>query len=112
MCACVGARLDTGDGRLQATSASGNSIAVVNMGFKTGVTSWEFRLDKDVANDECTCFGAVEKPLVNFNYDSTTAFMYRGYNGAMYGPGKGTGSNSKVRTGGSWWECCEGAQGW
>ena len=71
-------------------------MAIVNMGFSTGVTMWELRLEKDVATDECTCFGAVVKPLANFGYDSTTAFMYRGYNGVIYGPGKGTGSNSKV----------------
>ncbi len=37
------------------------------------------------------------KPLANFNYDSTTSYMYRGYNGAMYGPGKALGKKAKVR---------------
>jgi hypothetical protein len=80
----------------QVTSSGGNSIAVLNMGFNSGITKWQLQVDKDVANDECTCFGAVVKPLANFNYDSTTSFMYRGYNGALYGSGKTMGDKAKV----------------
>ncbi len=67
------------------------------MGFGTGVTKWEFRVDADTSGDECSCFGAVVKPLASFNYDSTTSFMYRGYNGQMYGPGKVSAPKTKVR---------------
>ena len=84
-------------GDLQATSSDGaNSMAVLNIGFSKGVATWEFRLDEDSRGGECTCFGAVTKPLVDFNYSSSSSFMYRCYNGQLYGRGSAS-NKEKVR---------------
>ena len=70
----------------QATSTEGNnSMAILNVGVSKGQATWEFTLDEDSQGGECTCFGAVSKPLVDFNYNSASAFMYRCYNGQLYG---------------------------
>ena len=62
-----------------------------------GVTTWEFRLDQDSNGGECTCFGAAMKPISDFSYTSNAAFMYRCYNGQLYGRGKAPENKAKVR---------------
>ena len=72
-------------------------MAVLNVGFSEGVATWEFRLDNDERDDEATCFGAVTKPLVDFNYDtSSSSFMYRCFNGELCGRGHVSSSKEKV----------------
>jgi hypothetical protein len=61
-----------------------------------GVTTWEFRLDHDSNGGECTCFGAATKPITEFSYTSSSAYMYRCYNGQLYGKGKASENKSKV----------------
>jgi hypothetical protein len=82
----------------QVSSVDGsNSMAVLNRGFSTGLTRWEFRLDEDSRSGECTCFGAVTRPLTDFSYNSSAAYMYRCYNGQLYGKNSASGNKAKVR---------------
>ena len=91
----------------QATSTEGNnSMAILNVGVSKGQATWEFTLDEDSQGGECTCFGAVSKPLVDFNYNSASAFMYRCYNGQLYGRNSAS-NKEKVRSrGAAVRECC------
>ncbi len=43
-----------------------------------GKGAWEFKLDEDSANQECTCMGIGIKPVSRSNYDgSRELWMYR-----------------------------------
>ena len=86
----------TNERRTAHSRTGSSSMAVLSRGFGGGAgphagrVVWEFRLVKDALNGECTCFGAVTKPITdrNFNYSSPHAWMYRAYNGALYGSGE------------------------
>jgi len=71
-------------GNATVTSKSGSrTMAVGARGFTTQ-SYWEFRLDADVAANECTCFGAVTKPISSFDYaNEECAMMLRAYNGQL-----------------------------
>ena len=47
-----------------------NTMAVCNMGFSVGKSTWVFRLDRDSNGGECSCFGAVVKPVADKGYTS------------------------------------------
>jgi len=71
------------DSRTVTSKASGRSMAVAAVGYDRR-SYWEFRLDRDVASNECACFGATEKPITSRDYDSETcAWMYRAYNAQL-----------------------------
>ena len=65
-----------------------NVLAVLNMGFSEGRWRWTFRLDVDLPGSECTNFGATTKPITSFSYTDPHSFMYRAFNGSLYGRGK------------------------
>ena len=73
---------------------------MLDKGFSEGQASWEFKLEQDQVNDECTCFGAAIRPISNDSYEySHEMWMLRGYNGALY-HGKSIGKTiSKVHKG-------------
>jgi hypothetical protein len=76
------------DGRTATSCTSGNAMAVVGRGFASGRAHWAFRLDRDVVNQECVCFGAVAPPLgADRGYTAPGAYLLRAYNGQLYGPG-------------------------
>lgn len=65
-------------GKTVMSSVSGNTLAVMRCGFSTGVHSFEFHLDEDSRNDECSCFGVTTKPISKHSYDADTCRMIRG----------------------------------
>jgi hypothetical protein len=62
-----------------------------------GIGAWEFVLVEDSSGGECTCFGAVTAPVTDFNYNNPNAYMYRAYNGQLYGKSIVGSSRTKVR---------------
>ena len=64
-----------------------HSHALADVGFSgSGRYAWEMRLEQDKLNDEMTCVGAALRPVTNSNYErSEELWMYRAYNGNLYG---------------------------
>ena len=77
------------NGTLYSSIHSSNTCGVVNIGFdKTMRAAWEFRLEADSVNDECSVFGAARMPITSRCYStSTDLWMRRAYNGYMYAQG-------------------------
>lgn len=86
------------------SSGYDNSYAVANVGpFSEGTASWTFKLDEDTTS-QCSCFGAVIKPVSSANYEySDSMYMYRAFNGHCYSKGSctryGSGDADKVKKG-------------
>jgi hypothetical protein len=74
---------------------SSNTCALVNFRFTSAQRgAWEFLLDQDSLNDECSVFGAARQPLRSRCYSSSNdLWMRRSYNGYMYCQGSTTGNN-------------------
>lgn len=74
----------TGDGRT-VESQDGSSAAMVNLGFNRGIVEWQFRMDRDVENDEYALFGAGLSPLTSANYEGNpNVWVVRSYTGNTY----------------------------
>jgi hypothetical protein len=88
-------------GRLFRSTSSSNQHALANVGFKTGKAAWEFRLENDSSNDECSALGAAVKPILSSSYESCpNMWMRRSYNGQLYhGTSSGYAAMSKVHPG-------------
>ncbi|CAM9325476.1 unnamed protein product, partial [Phaeothamnion confervicola] len=72
-------------GRLFRSTASSNQHCLVNVGFRSGRAAWEFRLESDSLNDECSALGAAVKPVNSSSYESCpNMWMKRSYNGQLY----------------------------
>lgn len=88
------------DGNMTVKStASGKSLAVINKGFNSGRVVFSFRVDVDDMNDEASVFGVTEKPITSFEYTAPHCYMYRAYNGNLYGAGKTPGTKAKIHPG-------------
>lgn len=85
--------------RTVASTASGDTLAVSTHGFSTGMWTWDVRIDQDARDDECTAIGAVTKPIAAHKYQAASSFMYRAYNGVLYGAGSVSGSKEKAHEG-------------
>ena len=78
----------TGGGATIVTTAGGRHFALAARGLTTGsgVHSWAFRLDRDVAGDECVCFGFALRPVRVADYEAShDLFVVRAYNAHVYG---------------------------
>lgn len=64
-----------------------NTLAVLDCCFSSGKAVWTFRLEEDSNGGECTCFGALTKPITVMSYNAANCWMYRCYNGQLYGTG-------------------------
>lgn len=99
----VKAAFDDGDssytlsdnGSLYTSAHSSNTCAIVNYRFSKGQKgAWEFKLENDSLNDECSVFGAARMPLSSRCYTSSPdLWMRRSYNGYMYCLGQTTGNS-------------------
>lgn len=58
-------------------STGGNAVAVLDHGFSEGVIEYDFKLVEDSRGGECTCFGALTKPITSTSYNSSNNLMYR-----------------------------------
>ena len=66
----------------------GNEYAALDVPFSHGKGAWEFKLEHDTPNGECSCFGLVTLPVTSTNYEhSSSMWMYRCYNGNLYAKG-------------------------
>lgn len=75
-----------------------NGRAIVNVPISSGKWSWEFVLEQDSMDGECTCFGAMMQPFTD-TYNTPSSWMVRAYNGKLY-HGKGDkGTISKIHEG-------------
>eukprot|EP01041_Mallomonas_annulata_P000974 gene974-1892_t len=81
-------------GLLYTAVHSSNTCALVSTGFSNPMrAAWEFLLESDTANDECSVFGAAQMPLSSRCYSSSPdLWMRRAYNGYMYSRGRTTGN--------------------
>ena len=77
------------NGTLYTSVHSSNTCGIVNIGFdRTMKAAWEFCLESDSINDECSVFGAAKMPVVSRCYSSSPdLWMRRAYNGYMYAQG-------------------------
>lgn len=94
------------------TSQRDYSLAVCDTGFDAGVSEWSFKLVHDVNTDQGTCFGAVEKPIAGWRYDSSTTWVVAAFSGVLYGTGKVGTNRTRVCTGDTvkiTWDAGEGA---
>ena len=83
------------DGLVYSSVQSSNTCATVSVGFSSPTrAAWEFRLEIDTVNDECSVFGAAQTPIHSRCYSSSPdLWMRRSYNGYMYARGRTTGHN-------------------
>lgn len=81
-------------------SSQGTGWAALTYGpLTSGKAAWEMRLDEDTTS-QCSCFGAVQKPVTNTNYEySPDMWMYRSYNGRHYQNGSGQESTRRIYKG-------------
>lgn len=88
-------------GKLFRSTSSSNQHALVGVGFRTGKAAWEFKLESDSSNDECSALGAAVKPVLSSSYESCpNMWMRRSYNGQLYhGTSSGYSAMSKVHPG-------------
>jgi hypothetical protein len=57
------------------------ALAVHGLSSASGAHEWAFRLDRDVAGDECVCFGFALRPVRVADYEnSPSLFVVRAYN--------------------------------
>jgi hypothetical protein len=80
----------TDSGALYTSVQSTNTCAISNIGFSGDVkAAWEFVLEGDSSNDECSVFGAARVPVSNRCYSSSPdLWMLRAYNGYLYAGGR------------------------
>ncbi len=87
------------NGTMYTSAHSNNTCGIVNTPFgKNSRAAWEFQLESDTLNDECSVFGAARLPespsSLNRCYStSPDLWMRRAYNGYMYVQGRTTGNN-------------------
>ena len=72
------------DGKVVKNPSIGNGNAVTNVGFSKGKVFWEMQLVTDSRNGECSCFGAVFKPVTSTAYQHDSHMFYRCYNAQLY----------------------------
>lgn len=72
------------EGKLVKNPSTGNGNAVANVGFSKGKVFWEMQLVTDSRNGECSCFGAVFKPVTSTAYQHNNHMFYRSYNAQLY----------------------------
>jgi hypothetical protein len=73
------------NGQVMRSTASSNQYCAVNIGFRSGRAAWEFKLESDSVNDECSALGAATKPISVASYDSSPSmWVRRSYNGQLY----------------------------
>ena len=90
-----------GEGRLVRSTSGSNQHCLVGSGFRSGRGAWEFRLESDTADDECSLLGAATKPLLCSNYENNASmWLLRSYNGQLYhGGASGLPAAAKVHPG-------------
>jgi hypothetical protein len=87
------------NGTMYTSVHSNNTCGIINTPFgKNSRAAWEFQLESDTLNDECSVFGAARIPespgTLNRCYStSPDLWMRRAYNGYMYVQGRTTGNN-------------------
>ena len=86
------------NGTLYTSGHSNNTCGIVNTPFgKNSRAAWEFQLESDTLNDECSVFGAARIPdsgTLNRCYStSPDLWMRRAYNGYLYVQGRSMGNN-------------------
>lgn len=68
-----------GDGNI-ALSRSSGTVAALDYGITEGKLIWEFHLDQDDEESQCSCFGIAKQPVTNCNYESSPhLWMWRAY---------------------------------
>ena len=69
----------TNDGKTAKNHDAG-TVTSVNIGISEGKLMWEFRLDHDDEESQCTCFGLAIKPIESTTYDSSPQlWMWRAF---------------------------------
>ena len=67
----------------------GNEYAMLDHPLERGKATIVWKLERDSANGECSCFGLAIRPVTNNNYErSNQMWMYRCYNGNLYARGR------------------------
>ena len=74
-----------------ATSTSSPVYAAVGGGIMRGSLVVVFKLESDVKDEECSCFGVCRRPVSSCAYDGTKdMWLWRSYNGYLYAQGVDT----------------------